>query len=200
MPAAHPDVTAFILAGGKSTRMGRDKAFVEFNGRTLLARQLDLARSLCADVWIVGDPNKFGAFAPVVEDVFPGCGPLGGIHAALRSSQTELNLIVAVDLPFLSSRFLEFMIKKSCALEGTVTIARMREGWQPLCAVYRKGFVDRAEEALKAGRYRIDALFDPVRTRVIEEAELRERGFTAELFRNLNTPEELLGARSPTGQ
>ena len=95
-----PAVTAFILAGGKSTRMGTDKAFVEYDGRTLLARALDLARSVTPDVRIVGSAEKFAPFAPVVEDIFCDCGPLGGIHAALRSSPTELNVMLAVDTPF----------------------------------------------------------------------------------------------------
>ena len=193
MGALNPDVTAFILAGGKSTRMGTDKAFVKLNGRTLLDRQLDLARSVCANVRIVGDRSKFGAFAPVVEDVFPACGPLGGIHAALRSSQTDLNLMIAVDVPFLSAEFLQFLIARGRDSGATVTVARISEGWQPLCAVYRKEFADMAEKALQAGRYRIDALFEPATTRVIEEGELREQGFGAELFRNLNTPEDLSG-------
>jgi molybdopterin-guanine dinucleotide biosynthesis protein A len=191
-------VSAFILAGGKSIRMGRDKAFVVLQGRTLLDRMLELARSVCADVRIVGDRGKFGAFAPVIEDIFSGCGPLGGIHAALRSSQRELNTIVAVDVPYLSAQFLEFLIAKGQASSAMVTIARTNDGWQPLCAVYRREFADRAEEALKLGRYRIDALFDRTSTLVIEEAELRDRGFSPDEFRNLNTPEELSDAHSFT--
>src|SRR5262245_33823192 len=113
MATVFTDVTAFILAGGKSTRMGTDKALVMLEGRTLLARMLELARSICANVRIVGDPAKFGAFASVVGDVFQACGPLGGIHAALRSSQTELNLMLAVDMPFLSIALLEFLIGRS---------------------------------------------------------------------------------------
>ena len=70
-------LTAFILAGGMSTRMGADKAFVMLDGRTLLARLLELAHSVTSDVRIVGDAGKFASFAPVVEDVFRGCGPLG---------------------------------------------------------------------------------------------------------------------------
>ncbi len=107
------DVTVFILAGGKSTRMGVDKAFVEYDGRTLLARALDLARSVTPDVSIVGGPEKFAPFAPVVEDIFRDCGPLGGIHAALRSSLTELNLMLAVDTPFISWAFLQYLISQA---------------------------------------------------------------------------------------
>jgi molybdopterin-guanine dinucleotide biosynthesis protein A len=102
MDAPVPDVAMFILAGGKSTRMGTDKAFITLDGQTLLARALAVARLVTADVRIVGDAAKFEAFAPVVEDVFRECGPLGGIHAGLRASATELNLMLAVDLPFVS--------------------------------------------------------------------------------------------------
>jgi len=190
MTAPSSDVTAFILAGGKSTRMGTDKAFVALDGRTLLSRMLDLARSVTAEVRIVGDPTKFSEFAPVVEDVFRGCGPLGGIHAALRSSQTDLNLIIAVDLPFLSAKFLEFLITRGHT-GSIVTVARTSDGWQPLCAVYRRQFAVLAEKDLKSGRYRIDRLFDPATTHVVEEYEFRKEGFSPDLFRNLNSPKDL---------
>src|SRR6266849_10776941 len=108
-----PDVGAFILAGGKSTRMGTDKAFVTLDGRTLLARALDLARSVTSEVRIVGSAEKFAAFGPVVEDVFRECGPLGGIHAGLRSSPAELNLVLAVDLPFVSAELFRFLIGRA---------------------------------------------------------------------------------------
>jgi len=189
------DLTAFILAGGKSTRMGADKAFVALDDRTLLSRALELARALTADVRIVGDPAKFARFAPVVADVFPGCGPLGGIHAALRASQTDLNLILAVDVPFMSAELLQYLIRRArSSAAATVTVVRASGGWQPLCAVYRREFADAAEEALAAGRYKIDPLFAAQRTLVIEEDELRSVGFSPSMFRNLNTPEELAEA------
>ena len=185
------DLTAFILAGGKSTRMGTDKAFVVLEGMTLLSRMLDLARSVATDVRIVGSVEKFSSFAPTVEDVFPGCGPLAGIHGALRSSRTDRNLILAVDLPFLSRQFLDFLITKSRASEARVTIVRTVDGWQPLCAIYRRAFADPAEAALREGRYRIDALFDDSSTCVIRDEDLRQQKLSPNLFRNLNTPEDL---------
>jgi molybdopterin-guanine dinucleotide biosynthesis protein A len=185
------DVTVFILAGGKSTRMGTDKAFVLLDGQTLLDRMLELVRSVCAEVRIVGDRAKFADFALVVEDVFPGCGPLGGIHAALRSSQTDLNLMLAVDMPFVSAALLDFLTKRARESDAMVTLAHTRDGLQPLCAVYRRVFADSAEKALRAGRYKIDALFGETQTQVIEEAELQHEGFSGELFRNLNTPQDL---------
>jgi phospholipid/cholesterol/gamma-HCH transport system ATP-binding protein len=186
------DVTIFVLAGGKSTRMGRDKAFVEFEGRTLLARSLDLARSVSADVRIVGSRERFAAFAPVVEDIFRDCGPLGGIHAGLRASQTDINLVLAVDMPFLSRIFLEYLIEQARSTpEAIVVVPDCDGGRQPLCSVYRREFAVAAEKALRAGHNRIDTLFDVVHTRVIEQSELEDAGFACNLFRNLNTPEEL---------
>ena len=186
---------AFILAGGKSTRMGTDKAFVMLDGCTLLARALELAQAAVSDVRIVGDRAKFGAFAPVVEDVFPGCGPLGGIHAALRASEAELNLILAVDVPFVTPALLQYLMQRARErASATATVARSGERWQPLCAVYRREFANAAEMALRAGRYKIDALFQEDRTQVITENELQAAGFSPDVFRNLNTLDELASA------
>jgi molybdopterin-guanine dinucleotide biosynthesis protein A len=187
-----PDVTAFILAGGKSTRMGADKAFVEYDGRTLLARALGLARSITPDVRIVGSPEKFAPFAPVVEDIFRDRGPLGGIHAALRASPSELNLMLAVDMPFVSWAFLQYLISQARgAPEAAVVVPRDESTRQPLCAIYRREFAGTAESALRAGRNRIDVLFEAVQTRVIEPEELEGAGFSRTIFRNLNTHQEL---------
>jgi phospholipid/cholesterol/gamma-HCH transport system ATP-binding protein len=192
---AFPDVTAFILAGGKSTRMGADKAFVMLDGQTLLARALELARSVARDVRIVGDPAKFSSFAPVVEDVFPDCGPLGGIHAALRASPTDLNLILAVDTPFVSPALLQYLITRAKSSPAAlVTLVQTGKGAQPLCAVYRREFAHAAEKALEAGRYKIDALFSTTETQLIAEGELNAAGFSPNMFRNLNTKEEVAKA------
>jgi molybdopterin-guanine dinucleotide biosynthesis protein A len=196
MDHASPDVTVFILAGGQSTRMGADKAFVLLHGRTLLARALDLARSITSEVRIVGPASKFAAFAPVVEDQFSDCGPLGGIHAALQTSSTQLNVILAVDLPFASKELLQYLLGCAGNSSATVIVPHAGGRWQPLCAVYRRAFGDAAEEALSTGRYKIDALFDRVKVRAIEENELAAAGFPTAMFRNLNTNEDLQQAWS----
>jgi len=189
---AASDVTAFVLAGGKSTRMGADKAFVEHESRTLLARALEGARSVAREVRIVGDREKFAAFAPVVEDQFHDCGPLAGIHAALRASQTNLNMMMAVDMPFVSSELLRYLIGQARgASDMVVVVPESEQRRQPLCAVYRREFADAAENALRSGNYRIDRLFNLVQTRSITENELAAAGFSPGMFRNLNTPEEL---------
>ena len=117
-------------------------------------------------------------------------GPLGGIHAALASSAAELNLILAVDVPFVSRDFLQYLLKRARESEAIVTVPRAARGLQPLCGVYRRSFVEVAEQALREGRNKIDELFRLVETRVVEEHELAEAGFSVEMFQNLNTPEE----------
>ena len=186
------DRSAFVLAGGQSRRMGAEKALVELDGRTLLEHALTLARSVSPEVWIVGSKAKFSRYGDVVEDEFPQHGPLGGIHAGLRSSTSELNLMLAVDMPFVEVRFLEFLFEEAARQEcAVVTIPRAGGAWQTLCAVYRRPFADLAEEALRAGKNKIDPLFRGIEMRILEERELIERNFSPALFRNLNTPEEL---------
>lgn len=194
------DVTAFVLAGGKSIRMGKDKAFLEFKGRILLARALELAVGVTEEVRIVGDPRKFAAFGRVIEDLYRERGPLGGIHAALKSSSTELNLMLAVDLPFVQPDFLKYVISVAKETKALAIVPRASDGLQPLCAVYRREFAQAAEQSLAQGKNKIDALFVNVETRIIEPDELSRAGFSSEMFRNLNTPEEFEKAANITNQ
>lgn len=175
--------------------MGADKAFLPFGEGTLLQRALELARGVAEDVCIVGERGKFEQFAPAVEDKFPGRGPLGGIHAALSSTSSEFNLILAVDLPFLGAKFLAFLLAQARAGEAAVTVPRAAGGLQPLCAVYRRSFGPLAEKALAAGRNKIDTLFAHTIVRIIEEEELARLAFPAAMFDNLNTREEWERAR-----
>jgi molybdopterin-guanine dinucleotide biosynthesis protein A len=184
------DLTAFLLAGGKSSRMGRDKAFLPWRDGTLLSLALKLLAAVTPNVRIIGDGKKFASFGSVIEDVYRERGPLGGIHAALSSTTTDLNLMLAVDLPLIEPRFLEFMIGLAQNTDAIVTVPRADGLTQPLCAVYRREFGPVAEQALEAGKNKIDALFSQVKTRVVEEDEFTRAGFSAAMFRNLNTPEE----------
>jgi molybdenum cofactor guanylyltransferase len=183
-------VTAFILAGGKSSRMGRDKAFLQLGGRTLLARALDLAGAVTANTRIVGSPEKFAEIGPVVQDIYPGRGPLAAIHAALTTTDTERNLVLAVDMPFLRPDFLYYLVSRARETSATVVLPRAATGLQPLCAVYDRKFAGVAKQSLRAGRNKIDTLFMEVETRILEPEELARNGFGEEMFCNLNTEEE----------
>jgi len=192
--------TAFVLAGGKSSRMGADKAFLELGGRTLLARALEVAAAAAFEVRIVGDKAKFAPFGKVVNDIYPGCGPLGGIHAALMSTTTGSNVMLAVDLPFIGCNFLQYLLAESVRAKAVVTVPRIGGVLQPLCAVYRKEFAGVAALSLAAGQYKVGALFPEVNTRVIEEHELTKAGFGPETFANLNTPQQWEEAKFDGGK
>jgi len=193
----------FVLAGGKSSRMGagpgKDKAFLEFGGQTLLDRALAVMGTVCDRVAIVGDPAKFtnyrsSKYDSVVPDIFPGCGPLAGIQAALMHSSAELNLMLALDMPFVSRELLAFLFAAAEGSDAIVTVPRSGKGLQPLCAVYRRDFSTVAEQALRAGKFKIDATFSSVSVRVIEEGELADAGFLEHSFFNVNTPQDRLAA------
>ena len=184
------DLSAFVLAGGRSSRMGADKAFLRLDGRTLLERAIDLLHALTSEVYIVGPADKFAAFGQVIEDRYAGRGPLAGIHAALAASDSDLNLILAVDLPRVDELLLRLLVGQAEASEAMVTVPYIAGGYQPLCAVYRREFAAVAETALESGKNKIDALFSQTTTRVLEEAELSRFAFGAAMFENLNTPED----------
>jgi molybdopterin-guanine dinucleotide biosynthesis protein A len=196
MARTKPSRMGFLLAGGKSSRMGMntDKAFLDFRGQTLLDRALTVLGEVCDRVAIVGDPAKFSNYGSVVADIFPGCGPLAGIHAALIHSTAELNLMLAVDMPFVSRELLAFLLTAAEDNGAIVTVPRTGKGFQPLCAIYRRDFSATAEQALRAGKYKIDAAFSGATTRAIEEAELAAAGFSEQSFFNVNTPQDRLTA------
>ena len=197
MGMAGDAITGFVLAGGKSTRMGmgKDKAGLSLNGRTLLETALEAAGAVSDSVFILGRPDLYGAYAPTIADIFPGCGPLGGIHAALQQTNTEFNLMIAVDTPFLSGSLLRYLANRALEARAVVTAPEINAYPQPLCAVYSRAFLPIAERALKAGEFKIVPLYPKEGTLLIREADLKQVAFTAEMFENLNTPEDLERAR-----
>jgi molybdopterin-guanine dinucleotide biosynthesis protein A len=154
------------------------------------------AKSVADDVLIVGPKEKFSVYGQVVEDIYKNCGPLGGLHAALNRSRTELNVVVPVDTPFLDTDFLAYMVDEARQNTTMVTVPKLNDGLQPLCAVYRRGFLAIAEEALKEGKYKIDTLFTPEIVCVVDlnGDAMKKRGFDASMFDNINTPKDYEGA------
>ncbi len=153
MTASWPPFDAVILAGGDSTRMGRDKAGLEVEGRPLLARQIDLVRGLGPDEVFIsgrreGDYHAFGC--PVVRDAEAGVGPLAGLAAAWEASRAPLLLVLAVDLPRMNRTVLASLLAACSAERGAV--ARVAGRVEPLVAVYPRAAAARVRELLAAGR------------------------------------------------
>lgn len=147
-------VSAVVLAGGASTRMGQDKALLGWDGKTLLQRQLELLRSTgIEEVFVSVRPGvDYGSLGcSVVEDAFAHCGPLAGVERGLAHACHSLVLVVAVDLPLLKPDFVKRLLSQCEAERGVVP---MRRGghWEPLVAVYPKPCHRLALELLLAGR------------------------------------------------
>ena len=193
---AAKDLAVFVLAGGRSSRMGTDKAFLELEGKTLLARALELARTLSPSVAIVGPASLYQGHGRIIEDIFPGNGPLSGIHAALCSTGNALNLVLGVDLPFVEVDYLKYLVLEASESGAVVTVPRAAGRLQPLCTVYHRHFRDAAQAALEKGENKIDALFAGVTTRIIDEAEMKRFAFDPAMFQNLNTREDFERARA----
>lgn len=174
--------------------MGRDKAMLALHGRTLLTIAEALARTAATEVRVVGPRKKYGEDA--IEDLYPDHGPLAGIHAALTASETEWNLILSVDTPFVSPNFLQFLVTEAERCGQVVTVPYVDDRFQPLCAVYRREFLGLAESALTAGKNKIDALFCHTTVRRVDEAELKRLAFDPRMFDNLNTPDDFARAQN----
>ena len=188
------DITGFILAGGRSSRMGRDKAQILWGSGTLLSHACQQMRKVVSETCIVGKIESPDAHCLVLSDTFIGRGPLAGIHSALKHTETDWNLVLALDLPLVSSALLEF-VAKSCGESNQAVAARIGDHVQPLCAAYHRLLLREIEARLHAGELSIRRLLEAAGTRIIEENELLSAGFAVEMLLNVNTPEDLERAK-----
>jgi molybdopterin-guanine dinucleotide biosynthesis protein A len=149
-------VEGFVLAGGRSSRMGQEKALLQVGGRSLVDLALDKLRSAgVAAPRIAGAQTDLSSHAPVVPDLHPGCGPLSGIEAALAATTQPLNLFLPVDMPLLPARFLAWMLRRAEITGALVTVPRINGRPQPLCAVYHRDLLRPISASLLAGNYKV---------------------------------------------
>jgi molybdopterin-guanine dinucleotide biosynthesis protein A len=152
-------VEGFVLAGGRSSRMGQDKALLRLGGRSLVEVALDKLRSIGVSApRIAGARTDLSSHAPVIPDLHPVCGPLSGIEAALSASSQSLNLFLPVDMPLLPARFLSWMLLRAEITGALVTIPRINGQPQPLCAVYHRDLLAPISASLLAGDYKVMAV------------------------------------------
>ncbi len=170
--------------------MGADKALLPLGDGNFLTVALRNARSVCSEPVIVGDSIRYGKFGTAVDDRFNGCGPLGGIHAALCGSRRDWNLVLSVDLPMMTPEFLHWLVRQAAAGDDLVTVPRLHGRSQTVCAVYRKSILPVVEQALIAGDFKVGRIYSAVPVRYISEEEIGAAGFQEDIFRNVNTPED----------
>jgi molybdopterin-guanine dinucleotide biosynthesis protein A len=181
-------VTIAILAGGRATRFGgRDKSAIRVGGRTILERLLAELSPL-GEVLLVGG----GHAAPgvrAVPDSIPGCGPLGGLHAALGASHDDPTVVVACDMPFVTGALAAYLARLTDRVDAVVP--QTDGGLHPLCAAYTRACLDPVSRRLARGHLTMTELLGDVRLRLVTVEELDQFGDHRHLLANLNTPLDL---------
>jgi molybdenum cofactor guanylyltransferase len=199
-------IGGFILAGGESSRMGRDKALLELGGGMLIARTANLIISVTSNCMIVGEAKRFDSACGngerqmnglrVIPDEFPGGGPLGGIATALHASTAEWNLIVACDLPYLTREWLEYLIERAMKSSSDAVLPMNERGAEPLCAMYRKQAEREIRSALARGTRKVTDGLAALPTEFIEPREWKRFDSDGLLFKNMNSPEDYEEAKA----
>jgi molybdopterin-guanine dinucleotide biosynthesis protein A len=189
-------ITGVVQAGGKSTRMGgAPKALMDLGGRRIVERVVAAIAPVVDDVLVVTNTPELYAFLglPMVGDVFPDHGSLGGIYSGLSAASGDAAFTVACDMPFLSPDVVRLVTAR--AGEADVVIPRVGDQLETLHAAYGKACLPAMERRLREGRLKIVGFFDEVRVLQIDEAAVRCVADPAVVFMNVNTPEELARAR-----
>jgi molybdopterin-guanine dinucleotide biosynthesis protein A len=196
--------SAAILAGGRATRFdGVDKGALVVDGAPILERQLAMLAGVAGveDVLVVGPRDAAAGDAHgnarAIRDRFEGCGPLGGIHAALVDARHDAVLVLACDMPYVTAPLAAYLL--ALAAEDELVIPRAAGRYHPLCAVYRRACVDPIARRLGAGQLKIADLVEDVRTRVVTDAELERFGDYHRLLSNVNTPLDYAALQGSTG-
>ena len=173
--------------------MGRDKAFLDFGGRPLIACVADQVRQVGREVIVAGGAGdglaRYAPFADrCVPDAYPGVGTLGGIHAGLQVARHDLALVVACDMPFLNSELLAWFV---AAADGwDLVVLQHEQGVEPLHAVYRKTCLPSIEATILSGERCAFAFYDQIRVRFVNPDEIAHLDPGLSSFRNLNTPQD----------
>ena len=190
-------ITGVIQAGGKSTRMGgRPKALMELGGRRIIDHVVEVLRAVTEDVLLVTNtPELYSALGlPMVPDVFPDHGSLGGIYSGLKAAPGDAAFTVACDMPFLMPEVARLVIDRAGLAD--VVVPKIGEQFETLHACYAKACLGPMESRLREGRLKIVGFFDEVRVLAVAEAEVARFREPALVFMNVNTPDELTRARA----
>ncbi len=190
--AKREGVASYILAGGESSRMGRDKALLEFGGIPLVLHIASLAEPFTGAPVIVGRPDRYKNLSMrVISDDTPGIGPLGGVATALRDSSEPWNLVLGCDLPLLTSDWLEYLIDRALTSAADAVVPQSAAGAEPLCAMYRKSCEARFAKAIARGVRKVTDGFVELNVERIEPLESMIFDAGGLLFKNLNSKKDI---------
>ncbi len=184
---------AIILAGGDSKRLGRPKALLEFNGRSLIALMIDRLSVLFNELTVVTDRPELYSGLPVMltGDILKqkGKSPLRGIHAGLSNNEHPYQFVVACDMPFLNLELIKYMARFAPAYDAVVPHVG-GEYYQPLHAFYKRSCIDVIEQQVSQGRFKVNEFYRNLKVRFITTAEIARYDPGHNSFININTWED----------
>jgi molybdopterin-guanine dinucleotide biosynthesis protein A len=213
-------LSAAILTGGRATRFGgQDKSALVVDGRTIFDRQVNVLSQIAGEILLVGgtmrEMSKTRPGVTPIADLMPGCGPLGGLHAALTAAQGRVVVVVACDMPYVTAPFLAYLASLAGGPAGRsevrehsapaeqseagecsepnefiAVVPQTEDGYHPLCAAYTRSAIEPIERQLAAGRLKMTDLLAKVRLRVVTAHDIGRFGDPHQLLANVNTPAE----------
>ncbi|RLB18862.1 MAG: molybdenum cofactor guanylyltransferase [Deltaproteobacteria bacterium] len=187
----HEDIIGVILAGGKSTRYGRNKALEQIQGRPLIEHVIQVMSCLFKDIMLMTNtPDEYAYLGlPMVEDIIKGLGPIGGIYTALKVMDKEAGFFLACDMPCLSRDLIRYIV----SIRDDFDVVVPRVGWkiEALHGIYGKRCIRPIERNIDKGIYQVIRVFQDVSVRYVEEEEIRKFDPDLRSFLNVNSPEEL---------
>ena len=185
------ELKGFVLAGGRSRRMGQDKALMRVAGKPLVLRAAEILRPVVRTVTLLAPPDRYRTLGlPVLADLWPERGPLAALCTGLVCSDADWNLFLACDLPYINSKFMELLVRRVRAAHCHAVVPRTRDGWQPLAAAYHVQCRTIFEAAIHDGRLSIIDLLEEIQPEAITPGELAAAGLSGAEFVNVNTPED----------
>jgi molybdopterin-guanine dinucleotide biosynthesis protein A len=195
-----PPLNAFILAGGQSSRMGRNKAMAPVAGIPLIGHAIRIALAMTPDIFIVGPRESCQNWGfPIIPDEVKSRGPISGVLTALKNSSSSLNLILACDMPQVPTEFLCLLLEKVGS--APAAIFRHPDGRaEPLCGIYSRQILPEVEHAYHSGDFSLHILLGRIPVRWVEAGELPDHLHPNQIFRNVNSPVDLHQLRKEKGR
>lgn len=184
-------MTGIILAGGKNSRMGTNKAFLKIGNKRIIDNILFIYKRIFNDIIIVTNtPEEYNYLGvKLIKDIIPGCGPIGGIYSGLLASKEEHCFVAACDMPFIKEKFIKYIISfKNSDFDVVVPVISAR--YNPLFALYSKKCLSIIKDNIAKGDYKIINIFSKVRLKEIGEDEIKKIDPEFNSLININTPEE----------
>jgi molybdenum cofactor guanylyltransferase len=180
----------FVTAGGRSSRMGRDKAWLEIGGRPLIQHVIDVITPVTTSVALIAnDPSFERLHLPVFADQTTGVGPLEAIRTALANSTEPLVVLAGCDLPFLSSELFSILLEKVVGFEAAVPVSE-NDILEPLCAVYSTEALDAVTDCVAHGIRKVSDFLDRIPVRLVQFDEIQKLKGSSLFFYNVNTPQD----------